>query len=438
MMVMMVAVWRYDRAMLPVAWLERLFWPLARRYGWDRNYLLGVLNGWFVFLGDGFMNATVVLSSFVAALGAPNIVIGLPGAIQTGGWLLPQLLVASQIRHLPRKVVVYGRASVVRTIAYIWIVASTVIFANNHTLLLLAFLVGLSVNALASGASGLPFMEVVAKTIPAQSRAAFWGVRNLYGGLLALAAGFLVRWLLASEISFPYDYTLIFAGGLVAYSIGYNCFARVDEPPDPPQVRIGFLAELQQIPLTLQKDRAFANFVLVRTIQAISAIAEPFFTAYALRALGAAKGSVGVFLIVLGITAPLSNILWARLATRYGSRRILRLALIVAMLAPIAALLLPKGIGAWFGLVFVLSASATAGLNMGNANYLLGIADPLARGRTIGTINTIVGIASLSPVLAGGLVDLIGGVNGYRLIFLLSAFLFALTFLLSGRLRRDL
>ena len=94
--------------------LEPIFVRLERLFGWNRNYLYGVLNGWFASLGDGFFNQSIVLSSFAASLGASNILIGALPAITVGGWLLPQLLVASKIRHLPRKVVVYQKTAFAR------------------------------------------------------------------------------------------------------------------------------------------------------------------------------------------------------------------------------------------------------------------------------------------------------------------------------------
>ena len=217
--------------------LEPIFARLEKLFGWNRNYLYGVLNGWFVSLGDGFFNSSIVLSSFAAALGANNTVIGALPAITVGGWLLPQLLVASKIRHLPRKVVVYQRTAFARTASLIFIVLSSVVFAGNHTLLLMMFLFGLMINALASGVSGLPWFEVAAKTIPAADRSKFFGIRNLWGGLLALLAGFLVRAILASSLVFPYDYTIILALGALAFTIGWNVYGLTDEPPDPPQPR---------------------------------------------------------------------------------------------------------------------------------------------------------------------------------------------------------
>jgi MFS family permease len=93
-----------------------------------------------------------------------------------------------------------------------------------------------------------------------------------------------------------------------------------------------------------------------------------------------------------------------------------------------------RGVGLGFALVFAVSSIASAGLNMGNANFMLGVARPEARGRYIGTANTLVGLAMFASVLGGQLADRIG----YRPVFALGVALYVASWFLAGRLRRDL
>ena len=417
---------------LPAA-LEPVIGWLERRTGWDRNFLYGVLNGWFVSVGDGFMNASIVLSSFAAALGASNTVIGLLPAIQTGGWLLPQIVVASRIRHIRQKIVVYRGASTVRISAQVAIIVSSVVFAGQPTLLLVAFLLALMASSLASGVSGLPWLEVAAKVVTPRDRPRFFGARNLYGGLLALGASFAVRGILASPLVFPFDYTLIFALATVALSLGWWLYGFIDEPPDPPQDRAHLREEIRAMPGTVLEDRDFGAFVSLRVMIAVAAISDPFFTVYALREIGVSKSEIGGFLVTVGIVGPLSNWVWQRVAQRFGSRRTIRYALAFSILAPITAILMPKGAGLLYALVFVCSAVAGAGMNIANPNYLLAVAKPEARGRYIGTLNTLVGIAMFASVIGGRLADWLD----YRPVFALGAVLYGLAWLLAGRLKPD-
>lgn len=401
---------------------------------WDRNERLGILNGWAIFTGDGFLNVSVVVVGFAARLGAPNWVIGLLPAIAAGGWMLPQLLVAARVRSLPFKLPVYRSAALVRTGTYVAMVLIAALLSHNPALCLTLFVLAMMLNALASGVSGLPFLEVVSKTVPAERRPRFFGTRNLYGGLLAFAAGLLVRWILASDLPFPLNYALIFALGTAAFTFGYWVFGRVKEPPDPPLLALGLRGELRAIPQTL-RDPHFRAFLTVRLLLAGASMSEPFFAVNALRELNYPVATLGIFVMALTGAAPLSNIVWQRVAERKGSRRIIRYASVCYGLAPLYAVLVGAlGLNAWAYLgVFVLSSVATQGFNLGHTNHLLNIAPEHARSRYIGTLNTLVGAALFTPVLGGLLADRVG----YTPVFVLSGALCAAAWWQCGKLRRD-
>ncbi|ADV67536.1 MFS transporter [Deinococcus maricopensis] len=400
---------------------------------WNANYRLGVLNGWLVFIGDGFLSATVVLTGFAAKLGATNAVIGLLPAIQQGGWMLPQILVASRLRGQAYKLPTYRSAATIRTLTYVTMVALSATLWSHPALLLTLFILAMLVNALASGVSGLPFLEVTAKVVPSAQRAAFFGTRNLVGGILAFLAGLIVREVLASPLPFPYNYTLIFALATIAYTIGYALFGRVTEPPDEPLPVSSLHEELLTIPQTIRADAHFRAFLRVRLLLAFAGVAEPFFAVYALRKLHFPASTLGVFLMAVTAAAPLSNLVWTRAAQRYGSRRIIRYSAAFAAFAPLLALLLGGAGAVPYALVFVLSSVAAQGFNLGHTNHLLNLAPPGARSRYIGTLNTVVGVALFAPVLGGLLADH----AGYEAVFAASSALYAVAWFACMRLRRD-
>ncbi|MFC5847778.1 MFS transporter [Deinococcus petrolearius] len=407
--------------------------PPARR-AWDRNERLGILNGWAVFTGDGFLNVSVVVSGFAARLGAPNWVIGLLPAIAGGGWMLPQLLVAARVRSAPYKLPVYRSAAFVRAATYVAMVLIAALLADRPSLCLTLFVLAMLANALASGISGLPFLEVVSKTVSPDRRPRFFGTRNLYGGLLAFGAGLVVRAVLGSDLAFPLNYALLFALGTVAYTLGYWVFGLVHEPPDPPLPSQGFRGELRAIPGTL-RDPHFRAFLTVRLLLAGASMSEPFYAANALRTLQFPAATLGAFVMALTAAAPLSNVVWQRVAERKGSRRIIRYASVFYGLAPVWALTVGAlDLGAWAYLgVFVLTSVAAQGFNLGHTNHLLNIAPDGARSRYIGTLNTLVGAALFTPVVGG----LIADRAGYAPVFTLSFVLCAAAWWWCGRLRRD-
>ncbi|WP_373287961.1 MFS transporter [Deinococcus aquiradiocola] len=407
--------------------------PPPEREPWDRNYRLGVWNGWLVAVGDGFLTVTVVVAGFASRLGASNAVIGLLPAIAQGGWMLPQILVASRVRGLAYKLPVYRSAALVRTLSYVAMVLVTALLSSRPALCLTLFIVAMTVNALASGVSGLPFLEVTSKIVPPYRRAAFFGTRNLVGGLLAFVAGLVVKWVLASGLPFPYTYALVFLLATVFYVTGYATFGRVTEPPDEPLAPTNVMQELRLIPVTLRADPHFRAFLAVRLTLAFASVADPFYAVYALRSLGVPSSELGVFLLALAGAAPLSNVLWRRVAERKGSRRIIRYSAAAACAAPLLALTIGHAQAGAYLLVFVALSVAAQGFNLGHTNHLLNIAPAASRSRYIGSLNTLVGLALFAPVLGGLLADHFG----YRTVFWLSAALYAAAWALCSQLRRD-
>ncbi|WP_352413740.1 MFS transporter [Thermus sp.] len=376
----------------------------------ERNYRLGVVNGWLVFLGDAFLNANIVLAGFAARLGAPGPLIGLLPALLQAGGLVPQAFLAPYVARLPRKIVLYQRVALLRLSGIVLMALSAFFLGPWPSLLLGGFLLGLGLNALFTGVSSLPFWETVAKVIPQEKRAAFFSARNLVGGLLAFSAGFLVQALLGLPLPFPLPYALLFALAALSFGLGWYLFGLTDEPEEPGRTeRIDLRNPLL--------DPHFRRFLRVRLLLALGGMAEPFYAAYAVRVLQQER-ALGLYLALYALSMTLSNLLWARLAEQ-SSRPVVLAGAGLGVLALLLAPLLPPGL---FGLVFLLQGAYLAALGLGTTTYLLNLAKKEDRSAYIGLANTLVGGFSFSPVLGGALADRLG----FAGLFLLAALFYGL------------
>ena len=401
------------------AWREwgRARWAASPFGRIGRNYTLGVVNGWLTALGDAFYNPTIVLATFAALLGAPGPVVGLLPALVLSGWLIPQGFLAPWVARLPQKIVLYRGVALFRLLGLVTVTLATFLLGGNPQLLLGIFLVGLTLNALANGVSGLPFMEVVSKTIPARERAPFFGTRNLGGGFLGLLAGLAVAQYL--ELPFPMGYGLAFGSGLLAYGLGWFLFGLVHEPAE--------VIKAEKVPILLPlRDPLFRRAVLARAVLSLGGMVEPFYAAYAVKTF-AVSGATGNYLTVYLLAFTVSNLLWIRVAMRYGSRALLAVAGLSAALVPWLAL---NASATWFMLVFLLQGAYYAAMFMGTQNYALSIAPSEYRSAYIGLFNTILGITSFAPVLGGFVVE----AWGYPVLFGLASVFYVVGFVLVRRL----
>ncbi len=385
-----------------------------------RNFQLGVTNGVFVTLADTLMDPTLVLVSFVSTLTASPILIGLVAPLRDAAWFLPQLALSGWLQSRPRRLDVYGWTVYVRVVLLAGVALAVYAIREPGALLLAFFTLFLSY-AVASGVSGLPFLEVVTKTIPAQQRAQFFAWRLFLGGILSLGAAALVRWALDDQtgLPFPDAYVLLFGLALLAYAIGWVAFMRLQEPPDPVlRPRASTLAQLRRAGGLVLTDPAYRLFLLTRLAFIVAGAVIPFVAVHAQTRLGGSRAMIGVYLSAFTLALLVANAVFGRFAERLGNRRILVGAAGAGLLMMVAvvALLITAGTGTlapvwvdvWLVPVFALSGAREAGLAVAGMPLLMDVAKAEDRTLYLGFTNTLLGAATLITGLSGVFVQLAG------------------------------
>lgn len=388
-----------------------------------RNYWLGVANGVLYGVGESLSSPGLVLALLVRQLGGSLALVGLLPALQSGGYLLPQLLVSGSIQAMPYKLWLYRRAAFGRVAIFILMLVVIFSAASLPPSLSLGLIVlTYSLFNLGGGTSTLAFQDVVAKVIPPRRRGSFFGLRQLVGGLLAFAlVGPLVGWLLgdASPVRFPASFGLLCLLGLVFMASGLLAFSLVDEPPQArPGPRMRVIDGLRRAPSILRSSANYRWFIIARMLTRSGQIAEPFYIIYASEALGLPASVAGIYLAVRAIAGALSNLLWGRLSDRRGNRVLVLASAALAMLPPLLALAGPaiaqalalgsNGLLWAIGLVFLASGAANDGSMMAGNTYLLEVVPEAERPSYMGLANTTLGLVTFLPVLGGLLVAWLG------------------------------
>ena len=392
-----------------------------------RNFAVGVVNGALYIVAEALIDPALVLTWFLARLSASNLLIGLVVPLRDTGWFLPQLFAAHYLARLPHKLPTYKAVSLVRSLAWLTMVVVT-LTQRDPTVLIIGFFVPYIVNSLASGWAGLPFMDVVAKTIPAQRRGTYFGTRLLVGGALSVAGSLVVRYALSEQLgrAFPANVGQLMAIAALFAVISLFSFGFVIEPPGEVAEVASLSAHLGRAAVIPQRDSNFRLFLATRVMLMAAQMATPFFAVYASRELGAGPEMVGVYLAANMTASLLSNLAWSRLSDRRGNRVVIRLAaslgLTMALLAwlsgPLDQALGLTFVAAWlFAAVFAVLGAFQSGISVGGMGLLLEIAPPSDRALYVGLANSVLGVALLSTSVGGLLVDWLG----YRGVFLLAA-----------------
>lgn len=407
-----------------------------------RNFRVGVSNGVMMTLVEALIAPTLVLAWFVSRLGAPNVLVGLLPAILSGGWFLPQLIVASRVQGLPYVMKWYSAVGIVRIIALGLLVPATIALADYPTLLLFAFFFLYVIYSFGGGVSGIPWLEMVGKVIPPRRRGTFFGMRSFWGGVLALAVAGPIAAIMSEELwglTFPYNFALLFALATVGVAIGVWAWSSVREPAATHSASPVSLRNLLRRGVEATRtDRDYRNFMVSRILMSLATVADPFYVVYAKTQLGAPPATVGLYLGALSISSLLSNFFWSPLADRASNRTLMVWTVASVAVVPLTAIVISLFEGlvdngvlfTSFAAVFVLSGLALGGARIVNNNMLLTIAPPTERPTYIGFLNTLLGIVIFVPVIGGAVVDTLG----FGVLFVASFLVTMLGMLASTRM----
>ena len=231
-----------------------------------RNFWLGVANGTAYNVYAVVVSTEVVLALFVSKLTDSNLMVSLLLPIELGTWYFLQFAVSGHLQRRTRGLPVYNYMGVVRTVSGIVLAAATFVLPPSPALLLVFWLC-FATNSVAAGVGALPFMNVLAKTIPSRRRGVWFGWRRFLGGALGLLGGLLVKAVLAPDFAlpFPQNFGLLFAVGAVLMVLMFISFGLViepEEPVDPRRVRISArLARAARLPL---ENHNYARYLAVR------------------------------------------------------------------------------------------------------------------------------------------------------------------------------
>jgi len=381
----------------------------------ERNFVWNAV--WFTAdyvaygVATSFLNQSTVLPTFVSQLTDSTVLLGLVATIQSGGWLLPQVVVAGLVAGKPRKRPYLLRAAAVSRPIYLALaVFIFLVGAGNPVLLLAALYVALSAFAIADGCLSVAWYDIWGKAIPPNRRGRLLGLGQILNGPAGILVGGLVALILADPaLPFPRNYAALFALAGVVFAFDFVALALLREPalplPAGPQPHGSFLRLVLPI---LRRDSRFARLVALRLAFGVGMMVFPFYIVHARKALGFGPEYVGAFLSCQILGGVLAGFAYGQVADRRGPRAVVRLGLLVAFLCPGLALLTHFASAALGPLAFYAVAAIFVGIGasfssmmIGFTNYILEIAPATDRSTYTGLYNTINGALLVVPLLAG-------------------------------------
>lgn len=388
---------------------------MSEDHAYLRRNFVSLAGDWVAFVvAMAFVSYTSVIPSFVNRLTDFAPLIGLVTTVANGAWLLPQLVSANYVASKQRKkpyVILFaliGRPS--------YLVVALAIFLTGGAypwLLLTTFFLAEAVFSVTDGLSSVAWFDIVSKSIPSTRRGRFYSTAQIIGGLLAMAAGLVVREILGPRgPTFPHNYGLLFVIAVAFLLVSLASFSRVKEPAERvEEQRDPWRVYLPRLLGLLRKDRQYRLVNIVRLLAGLGWLALPFYVVYATDVLGIAEQNLGLFVsgqVMGGIVASLAM---GYLNERSGSKIVTQLTIGLGLSIPVLALLIhfrpPHHVAASYvyAVVFVLIGANYSGYMQGFTNLVMDMSPGDQRPTYVGLYNTLAGTVLVLPLLGGWLLQ---------------------------------
>lgn len=364
-------------------------------------------------LGLTFASGNTILPAFAARLTDSKILIGSVGAVLLGAWLLPQIFAANYLSDKREKYPHMIRGSWIAR-PFFWLYAIFLVLggASYPMLALILFLFGLALFSAMDAYVALAWFDLFGKAMPPNERGRVMGAGQVVNGLLAIAAGWFVRYLLSETGPvFPFNYAIIFTmAGICFIASLLACYYIVELPGEVKQTMAAWRDYIPQLGAVFKHDRLFARFNVVRLLAGLHAMAMPFYVIYATRAAGLPDSAIGGFLTAQTIGTAFAGIAMGVIADRRGSHRVIQIANGLQVVAAATALALSLSgravlIGWIYPLIFAVIGVVEGSMMLGYFNYLLDISPSDNRPVYIGLTNTLAGLLVVMPIIGGWILE---------------------------------
>lgn len=381
------------------------------------NYSALLWHAVFLALTINLTEINTVVPNLLLGAGGNALILGLASAILVGGASSMQLLFAILLVNRQRKkpfllTGIYLRISSLFLISFLLFTSEK----NSSPLILPGILAVLTVFSTSGAFANVSYTDILGKAILPQNRKQFITTKQLFASIGSIVSALTVKAILTRFI-YPASYALLFLGAGLLLTIASFGFLAIREP-------VTTFKRSSQHPLFNSKQLLdlFKNevnlrwYLLLLNTGGIILVIIPFYIMLAVDRFSIEDGMVGNYLLVLMLSALITNTI-IRLFTRSRTyKRILTISIIIAAVTPFTALGITSGAMA-FSIVFVLGGISLSIYQIAVSGILLEISLESNRVLYTGLAGAGGLMYILYPIINGLLLPRIG----FSISFILSA-----------------
>jgi len=288
-----------------------------------RNFFAHAIEGGIYMAGITFVARETVLPPILKSLGGPLWIISLAPILSTIGVYLPSIFIVHWIETLAWKKPLLMVTGILQRLPMLIAGLSLIFYAQEFpfTVMVIVALTPL-LSGFFCGVSYPAWVELVAKTIPANRRSSVFALRMIIASVVGLGSGIAIVKILKCYPG-PTGYGILHLIAFGFLAISYLIFAMIKETNLPPQ-RSGssrnMFESFKEIPILLRTDRSFLKLILSRSFRNGIYIAIPFLPLHALNILGKPESFLGYLVMLMVLGAIFGNFFSGYLGDRYGGK----------------------------------------------------------------------------------------------------------------------
>ena len=367
-------------------------------------------------VGDEIISAKSTLPWFLTSVGAPAWIMPLLVPIRESGSMLPQAALRPWLQRKSRRLPLMQVGTIGQGVCCI-VMALAALFTTGLTAGII-FLAALAALSLFRALVSLTSKDVQGRTMPKGFRGRVTGFSTTVSGAVTIGVGVVLA-LLHGGLT-PALFAVLFATAAASWFLSSALFSRISEPPGVPvDAEISLRAIVGDIVGLVRSDRAFRNFVGVRSLMLASALSPSFLVVLSTEAASsssddatslssASLGGLGMFVLAGGLASLAAGRVSGALSDASSKNTLTGAAVfatVVLALTIVVAQVWHGALGWWLPLAFFLISVAHATIRVARSTYVVDMAEGDLRTRYVSVANTLMGVillvvGALTSVLA--------------------------------------
>jgi len=396
-----------------------------------RNFIYALVEGAFYYTGYTFFDVYIVIPVFIDALTGDLRLAGLAVTLKLAFYFLPQLMMGHftpRLKNLPFFVGIAGFCGR----AGFFIVPLVLLTGFDPYIKVFALYLALMLGSLGDGLTHVPWLDILGRTIPGNIRGKLLGYQQLFGGIGGLAAGYMIKIILAGKgTSISSRYALLFFWGAALLAISGALLSLLKDNRNHTREKRSILSYLSGLHRHVAGNKAYTRFIITQCLFYFNGLAAPLYVLFAKKNFNLDEKTVTTLMFIQIIGSLAGGMLWGNLSQKKGNKVTIQVSILVNLLVAAIAASLVFAAEAWVivPLVVVLFGAGTLlGAYIGYTNYLIEIIPEEQRPVYIALTSTIQFPFTLLSFLGGVIASYVGflGVFAAVAVFMAATFIASL------------